>query len=136
MASAGREQERITLTEADRVLEKPPALPGHFVMKTNRNLHTHGLWAPTPESSRSQVGDELPSRRPSLRLAYETHHWFRRNQTARPRASDLIDLGPVAAVPYVDYFVTDCEMLDYYGTAARELGHDYDQGLGNIAVAI
>ena len=79
---------------------------------------------------------QLPSRCPGLRLAYETHHWFRRNQTARPRASDLIDLGPVAAVPYVDYFVTDCEMLDYYGTAARELGHDYDQGLGNIAVAI
>jgi hypothetical protein len=53
MASAGREQERIALTEADRVLEKPPALPGHFVMAMNRNLHTHGPLAPTPESSRS-----------------------------------------------------------------------------------
>jgi hypothetical protein len=123
--------------EADRILENPPELSVHFVTTMNRNLQTHGLKAPTAGVEPfARWVYELPSRCPGIRLAYETHHQFRRNRSARPRASDLIDLGRIAAVPYIDFFVADGEMLDYCKKAARQLGLDYEQRLCRMATAI
>jgi hypothetical protein len=132
-----REQEWIAVMEADRILENPPELSDHFVTTMSRNLQTHGLKAPTAGVEPfARWVYELPSRCPGIRLAYETHHQFRRNRSAQPRASDLIDLGRIAAVPYVDFFVADGEMLDYCKKAARQLGLDYEQRLCRMATAI
>jgi hypothetical protein len=118
--------------KADRMLKNPPVLSNHFVTMMSRSLYTHGLQAPT-------VGVEpfarwvynSPSRCPGIRLAYETHHRFLKNLGARPRASDLTDLARIAAVPYVDFFVTDGEMLNYCRQAAL-----YQERLGNFATVI
>ena len=68
---------------------------------------------------------ESPSRCPGVRLSYETLHRFRRNRQDRPEASDIIDLVRIAAVPYVDFFITDSAMTDYCQQAAKEIGHPY-----------
>ena len=132
-----REREWHAIIEADRMLEESPALSDHFVTAMSRHLSTHGLQAP-------EAGVEpfarwvyhLPFRCPGLRLAYETQHCFRRNLGARTRASDLIDLVRITAVPYVDFFVTDGGMLNYCRQAVRRLALPYQERLGNFAAVI
>jgi len=75
---------------------------------------------------------ESPSRCPGVRLVYETSHRFRRDRQARPKASDLIDLARVNAVPYVNFFVTDSAMLTYCRQAAAEIGLSYPQLFGDL----
>jgi hypothetical protein len=132
-----REEQWKALMDADRLLKNPPGLPDHFVTTMCRNLGLYGLQAPTSgvEPFARWVYDS-PSRCPGSRLVYETYHCFRKNLGARPRASDLIDLARIAAVPYVDFFVTDGEMLDYCRQAVRNLALPYQQRLTDFTMAI
>ena len=57
--------------------------------------------------------------RPGVRLAYETQHRLRDTKLAR--ASDLIDLSCINAVPYVDFFVTDSAMMTVLPQAAQDI---------------
>lgn len=131
------EQGWTALMEADRKLKNPPAPSDHFVTTMSRNLKTHSLPPPAAgvEPFARWVYDS-PSRCPGIRLAYETQHRFRKNLEARPRASDLIDLVRIAAVPYVDFFVPDGAMLNYCRQAVRSLALPYQGRLGDIATLI
>jgi hypothetical protein len=132
-----RESEWIETIGSDRALRDPPTLPDHFVTAMERTLRTHGI--PTPSEGVQPFARwvyESPTRCPGFRLAYEAQHRFRRNLTAKPCASDLIDLARVAAVPYVDFFVTDSEMMDYCQQAAREMRCPYPQLLGNFRTVL
>jgi hypothetical protein len=131
------EQEWSAVMEADRMLKNPPSLSDHFVTTMSRNLNTHGIQAPEAgvEPFARWVYNS-PSRCPGIRLAYETQHCFRKNLKARPRASDLIDLARIAAVPYVDLFVADGEMLNYCRQAVRSIGLPYQERLGDFAMVI
>jgi hypothetical protein len=128
-----RELEWIETIGSDRALRDPPTLPDHFVTAMECTLRTYGI--PTPFEGVEPFARwvyESSARCPGLRLAYEVQHRFRRNLTAKPRASDLIDLARVPAVPYVNFFMTDSEMMDYCRQAAREMRCSYPQLLGNF----
>ena len=73
-----------------------------------------------------------PSRCPGIGLAYETQHRFRRDRGAHARASDIINLAPIVAIPYVDFLVTDAAMMTYCRQAVAEVGMSYPQLVGNL----
>jgi hypothetical protein len=127
------EPDWISLLESDRMMARPPTLPDHFVTVMRRDLETHGIRPPAAGAEPfARWVYESPVRCPGVRLAYETYHQFRRNQTARPRASDLIDLARIASIPYVEFFVTDAAMMNYCKQAADEIGCRYQQLFGNF----
>lgn len=128
-----REREWIWMMEKDRAMTLPPSLPDHFVTMMSRALVKHGI--PSPAAGVEPFARwvyESPSRCPGVRLAYEAHHQFRRDRGARPAASDIIDLGRIKSVPYVDFFVTDRPMMNYCKRASVEIGRPYQQLLGDL----
>jgi hypothetical protein len=121
-----REAEWVRIIESDRSMSVTPELGDHFVTTMERNLPLWGIPAPPSGiESFARWVYESPLRCPGVRLAFETLHRFRRNRQARPRASDVIDLVRMAAVPYVDFFITDSAMSDYCRQAATDIGHSY-----------
>ena len=58
--------------------------------------------------------------------------------TGRPgrRASDMIDIARIPSIPYVDFFVTDKEMIDYCKQAGTEIRHPYQQLFGSLEVVM
>jgi len=128
-----RQREWISVMESDRALTSPPTLRDHFVTAMGRNLATHRLRPPTEGVEQlARWVYESPSRCPGIRLVYETYHRLRRDRMARPGASDIIDLARITAVPYIDYFIADAAMMTYCRQAAKEIGHQYPQLLGNF----
>ena len=79
---------------------------------------------------------ESPTRCPGVRLVYETQHRLRRDIKTRARASDLIDLSRINAVPYVDFFVTDSAMMTYCRQATAEISASYPQLFGDLKAVI
>lgn len=132
-----REQAWTQLMESDRSLAVTPNLADHFVTAMTRNLPLRGIRPPLPgmESFAKWVY-ESPQRCPGVRLTYETQHRFRRDRGARAKASDLIDLARIHAVPYVDFFVTDSAMMEYCRQAAEEIGISYPQLFGDLKAVI
>ena|SRR5271166_1368888 len=99
----------------------------------SRDLETHSIQPPAAGVEPfARWVYESTARCPGVRLAYETYHRFRRNRSARPRASDVIDLARIASVPYVDFFITDAAMMDYCRQAAADIEQTYRQLLGNL----
>jgi hypothetical protein len=128
-----READWISVMEADRAMTSPPTLPDHFVPMMIRTMEGHEI--PPPAVGVEQFARwvyESPSRCPGVRLTFETYHRLRRNRTARPRASDIIDLARIPSVPYVDFFVSDRAMMNYGRQAARDIEHPYPALLGNL----
>lgn len=129
-----REPEWIRLMESDRALTSSPALRDHFVTAMARNLATHRIPLPAgadAEEFARWVYDSA-SRCPGIRLTYETQHRFRRDKTAQPAASDIIDLARAPSVPYVDFFISDKKMMMYCMQAGKEIGLPYRQLHGNL----
>jgi len=131
-----RERDWMALMEADRALERPPRFSDHFATVLAKDLATHGIPEPADIESFGRWVYKSPARCPGIRLAYEAHHRFRANVADRPQASDIIDLGRVAAIPYVDFFVTDGSMLDYCRQASRGLGDRYSGLFGRFSDAL
>lgn len=132
-----REREWIWVMDNDRALASPPSLCDHFVTMTIRALATHGIRP--PEAGAEPFARwiyELPSRCPGVRLAYETHHRFRRDRSAHPGASDIIDLARITAIPYVDFFITDAAMMTYCRQAVAEIGMPYPQLVGDLRAVL
>jgi hypothetical protein len=133
-----REPEWIRVMESDRALTSPPALRDHFVTAMVRNLATHRIPLPAeadPEVFARWVYDS-PLRCPGIRLTYETQHRFRRDKTAQPAASDIIDLARFPSIPYVDFFITDKKMMMYCVQAAKEIELPYRQLHGNLQAVL
>jgi hypothetical protein len=127
-----REREWIWVMESDRAMH-PPKLGDHFVTMMSSTLAQHRIPPPTAGVEPfARWVYESPSRCPGVRLAYEAQHQFRRDRGARPAASDMIDLGRVKSVPYVDFFVTDAAMMTYCKRAAVQIGRRYQQLLGDL----
>ncbi len=127
----------IRLMEQDRAMAKMPALSDHFAIKMAGDLRDHGIMPPAEGVERfARWVYASPSRCPGIRLTYATQHRFRLDKTARPAASDIIDLIRVLSVPYVDYFVTDKKKMTYCRQAARDIGHPYRQLLGNLQAVV
>jgi hypothetical protein len=136
-AQRRRERDWVWLMESDRAFTSPPALRDHFVTAMARNLATHRIRPPAVGAERfARWVYESPSRCPGVRLAYETHHRFRRDRTARPGASDIIDLARITSAPYVDFFVTDAAMMTYCRQASEEIGRVYPQLFGNLQAVL
>jgi hypothetical protein len=132
-----REQAWIQLMDNDRSMAVIPDLADHFATAMARNLPLRRIRSPGvgTEKFASWVY-ESPSRCPGVRLVYETQHRLRRDAKTRPRASDLIDLSRIHAVPYVDFFVTDSAMMMYCRQAAAEIGASYPQLFGDLQAVI
>jgi hypothetical protein len=128
-----REAEWKWLMSSDRAISDPPDLSDHFVTAMHRDLATHAIQPPTAGIERfARWVYESATRCPGVRLAYETHHRLRKNLTAKTHASDLIDLARISSIPYVDFVVTDKEMMDYCRQAATEIGLSYGRRLGSL----
>ena len=132
-----REQGWKQLMKSDRSMAITPNLRDHFVTAMARHMATRKISPPKLGVERfSRWVYDSPSRCPGVRLVYETQHRLRRDAKARVRASDLIDLSRVNAVPYVDFFVTDSAMMEYCRQAAREIGAIYPQLFGDLDAII
>jgi hypothetical protein len=128
-----REPDWIWVMESDRAMTRPPKLGDHFVTMMSSALAEHKISPPTAGIEPfARWVYESPSRCPGVRLTYEAHHQFRRDRGARPATSDIIDLGRMKSVPYVDFFVTDRPMMNYCKRAAVEIGRPYRQLLGDF----
>jgi hypothetical protein len=122
------------LTEADRALAAPPSLEDNFVKKMAGDLYTHQISFPTDRiEALARWVYQWHKRCPGIRLQYEAHHQFRRDQTSRTSASDIIDLIRISAVPYVDFFITDKRMMGYCRQAAKAIERPYPQLFGNLS---
>ncbi len=132
-----RAKEWAWLLESDRSMTDPQKLREHFPTMMQRALATHRISPPSlgTEAFAKWVYDS-PSRCPGIRLQYETQHQLRRDRNTRPRASDIIDLIRITAVPYVDFFVTDMAMIKYGRKAAAEIGRPYGQLLGDFRTVL
>ena len=132
-----REQAWIQLMESDRALAVTPALADHFVTAMKKNLPLRGIRPPVVGvEALAKWVYESPRRCPGVRLAYETQHRFRRDRGARAKASDLIDLARIYAVPYVDFYITDSAMMEYCRQAASEVGASYPQIFGDLKAVL
>ena len=132
-----REQAWIELMDSDRSMAVIPDLADHFTVAMARNLPLRGIRSPTLGIEKfARWVYESPSRCPGVRLVYETQHRLRRDTKTRARASDLIDLSRIHAVPYVDFFVTDSAMMMYCRQAAAEIGASYPQLFGDLKAVI
>lgn len=128
-----RQAEWLWMMRKDRSMAAAPNLEDHFVVATERSFRLRGFLPPFEGIEKlARWIYESPSRCPGIRITYETHHRFRRDQSTRPKASDMIDLGRVHALPYVDFFVTDKRMMRYCREAAKEIGVSYTQLLGTF----
>jgi hypothetical protein len=128
-----REPNWIWVMDSDRALANPPSMRDHFVIMMIRALATHGIQPPAAGAEPFACWVyRSPSRCPGVRLAYETQHRFRRDRTARPGASDIVDLVRISAVPYVDFFVTDAAMMTYCKQAAADMKIFYRQLVGDL----
>jgi len=123
--------------EADRALEKPPSLEGNFVKKMAGDLRSHRISFP-PERVEELAGFvySSPERCPGIRLQYETQHQFRLDKNSSTRASDIIDLTRIPAVPYVDFFITDKRMMEYSRRAAKVIERSYAQLFGDLRAVL
>ncbi len=132
-----RKQAWTQLMDNDRSMAVIPNLADHFAVVMARNLPLRGIRPPAAGLERfARWVYESPSRCPGVRLAYETQHRLRRDTKTRARASDLIDLSCINAVPYVDFFVTDSAMMTYCRQAAAEIGASYPQLFGDLKEVI
>jgi hypothetical protein len=132
-----REQAWIQLMGNDRSLAIIPDLADHFATAMARNLPLRRIRPPAVGIEKfARWVYESASRCPGVRLVYETHHRLRRDTKTRARASDLIDLSRIHAVPYVDFFVTDSAMMMYCRQAATEIGASYPQLFGDLKAII
>ncbi len=132
-----REQAWIELMDSERSRAVTPDLADHFTVAVARSLPVHGIRPPAAGVKRfGKWVYEVPSRCPGVRLTYEAQHRFRRDRRARAKASDLIDLARVHAVPYVDFFVTDSAMMEYCRQAAAEIGVSYPQLFGDLKAVL
>ena len=128
-----REQAWVQLMSSDRGMAVTPDLADHFETAMARNLPLRGICSPVLGTEQfARWVYESPLRCPGVRLVYETQHRLRRDMKTRARASDLIDLARIYAVPYVDFFVTDSAMRTYCRQAAAEIGVTYPQVFGNL----
>jgi hypothetical protein len=128
-----REPQWIQVMKADREMTQPPKLRDHFVTMMARALAEHQIQSPAAGiDGFARWVYESPSRCPGVRLTYETHHRFRRDKTAEPAASDIIDLARIPSVPYVDFFIADKKMMVYCAQAAKEIGLSYPQLHGDL----
>lgn len=121
-----REQAWIQLMQSDRGTAVNPDLADHFETAMARNLPLRGIRSPALGTAQfARWVYESPLRCPGVRLVYETQHRLRHDAKTRARASDLIDLTRIHAVPYVDFLVTDSAMRMYCRQAAAEIGVPY-----------
>jgi hypothetical protein len=128
-----RREQWIWVMDNDRAMASPPSLRDHFVTMIIRALATHGIHPPQAGAEPfARWIYESPLRCPGVRLAYETQHRFRRDRTAQPGASDMIDLARITAIPYVDFFVTDAAMMTYCRQAVTDIDMTYPQLVGDL----
>jgi hypothetical protein len=132
-----REEAWIRLMDNDRSMAVIPDLADHFATAMARNLPLRRIRSPALGTEKfARWVYESPSRCPGVRLVYETQHRLRRDTKTRARASDLIDLSRIHAVPYVDLFVTDSAMMMYCRQAVAEMGASYPQLVGDLQAVI
>lgn len=125
------------LMEADRAMVDTPSLADNFVKKLAGDLRNHGVaFRPNRIEALGQWVYSSPDRCPGIRLQYETQHQFRRDKNSSARASDLMDLTRIPAVPYVEFFITDKRMMEYCPRAAKLIGRTYTQLLGDFRAVL
>lgn len=64
---------------------------------------------------------DQPDRCPGVRLRYETFHALVNDPQDTPIDSDLLDLGQITAIPYVEAATLDRRMMHYFKAAAMKI---------------